>query len=82
MVADEGLARRFQRAKEEEAYWERHYPDFLAKYPDQWVAVHDGKLIARTEHLSELVQELERQGFDPRETWFTFLNATRRAISL
>jgi hypothetical protein len=82
MVIDEGMARRFQQAREERAYWETHYPELLAQYPDEWVAVGDGKVIAHTQHVWDLLQRLDREGLDPRDSWITYLNATRRAISL
>jgi hypothetical protein len=82
MVIDEGMARRFQRARDERDYWDRHHSKLLAQYPDEWVAVHDGRVIAHAQHVWDLLQRLERQGIDPRDSWMTYLNATRRAISL
>jgi hypothetical protein len=81
-VTDEGLAQRFQRAREERAYWDRYYLEHLTQHPDEWIAVHDGTVIAHARHIWDLLQELESQGVDPRDAWITFLNATRRAISL
>lgn len=82
MTADELAATLFRRGREERAYWERHYPDLLARYPDEWIAVHEDTVVARALNIWDLVQVLEDQGIDSRDAWITFLNATRRAISL
>lgn len=82
MMVDKDMARRFQRARDERVDWEKHYPGLLAQYPDEWVAVHDGRVIAHESHIWNLMQGLERQGVDRRDVWITFLNESRRAVSL
>jgi hypothetical protein len=81
-TSPEEVRRRFKRGREERAFWAAHYLDLLARYPDEWVAVENGEVIARAAHVWDLVQELEARGKDPRTTWTTFLNATDRSIKL
>ncbi|MGE3599952.1 MAG: DUF5678 domain-containing protein [Dehalococcoidia bacterium] len=75
------MAHRFKRGRDERAYRDRRYPELLARYPDEWVAVHEGSLIAHAKHVRDLLQELEIQEIDPRDSRITFLTATSRAIS-
>jgi hypothetical protein len=82
MMMDRDLARRFQQSRDERAYWERHYPAFLAQYPDEWIAVYEDTIVAHAPHVWDLINALEDRGIDAREAWITFLNATRRAVSL
>ena len=82
MVMDNDLVRRFQRARESRAFWDAHYRDLLAQYPDQFIAVNDGEVVARARHIWDLVQDLEARGIDSRDTWITFLNATQRSLSV
>ena len=65
----------WRRADEERAFWQNHYREFLQKYPDQFAAVKDGKVIATGADLSEILSELERQGLEPSEVWLRYLNA-------
>jgi hypothetical protein len=81
-TSPEDIRRRFERAREERAFWEANYLDLLARYPDEWIAVENGEVIARASHVWDLVQDLEAQGIEPRTAWITFLNATRRSIKL
>lgn len=82
MTVDKDMARRFQQAKDERAYWERHYPSLVIQFPDEWIAVHKGVAVAHAPRVWNLLQMLESEGIDPLDAWITFLNATHRAISL
>lgn len=79
---DEATAQRFERAREERAFWERHYRELLAKYPDEFVSALDGEVVAHRFCLRDLLRDLEEQDIDVRETWVEFMNASRRSVTL
>ena len=82
MTTDAEIALRSEHAREERAFWDAHYLELLAQFPDEWVAVCDGKVITRAEHIWELIDDLRARGIDPRDAWITFLNATHRSLCL
>jgi Family of unknown function (DUF5678) len=61
-------------AQEEEAFWEKHYPELLARYPDQFVAVRGGKVIASDSDLMRLATTLEKRGIKPTDVWMQFID--------
>ena len=44
-------------------FWEAHYAEYLQRYPEQFVAVKDGEVIATHTDLYELVRVLESKGW-------------------
>ena len=78
----ERVAALFERADREQAFWQEHSEEFKARYPDQWVAVRDGSVIAVNKSLRGLNGELARQGLKPTEAWVGFMGATPRVIIL
>lgn len=57
-------AEAWRRADEERAVWQDHQGDFTEKYPNQFIAVKDGRVIAYDVSLDELVIELARLGLE------------------
>jgi len=72
---NEAATAAWRRADEERMFWQDHYRELLQQYPDQFVAVKDGKPIATGADLSEMLSELERLGLEPSEVWLRYLNA-------
>ena len=70
----------WQRAEREQRFWREHYQEYLERYPDQFVAVHDGRVIATSRHLRELVALVRGQGLKPTDVWVRFLAKTPRRI--
>lgn len=65
----------WHRADEERAFWRARQQEFLGRYPDQFVAVRDGDVVAVGADLSELLSGLEHQGLEPGDVWVRFFNA-------
>ena len=47
-------------------FWEEHYGEFLRRYPEQFVAVRDGEVVAANPDLAMLVYHLREMGLSPR----------------
>lgn len=47
-------------------YWEQHHQELIQKYPEMFVAVKDGKVVAANSDLALLVYDLRDRGLDPR----------------
>ena len=43
-------------------YYEAHYPELLAQYPDQWIAILDRKVVGASDDAFKLVAHLEADG--------------------
>ena len=43
-------------------YYEAHYPELLAQYADQWIAILDGKVVGASEDAFKLMAQLEGDG--------------------
>jgi hypothetical protein len=64
------------RAKEgEDAFWQARHTEFLEKYPDQFVAVSDGEVVATSPDLLELEMLLKSKGLDTKDVWIEFIDA-------
>ena len=72
----------WQAAAAEQAFWETHYGELLERYPDQFVAVSDGVVIATNPDLQQLIQDLEHRGIEPRRIWVRFVTADPHRIML
>lgn len=59
----------WERAEREHAYWQAHGPDLAARYVGQFVAVHDGEVIANAYDLRDLIALIESRGLRITETW-------------
>lgn len=53
-------------AKAIQEFWDAHYAELVRDYPDQFVAVRGGEVIAAGSELSLLVNELGSRGIDAR----------------
>jgi Family of unknown function (DUF5678) len=69
-------------AEAEQAFWSEHYGELLEQYPDQFVAVREGKVIAANPDLQQLLRSLKQQGIEPRDVWLRFLATDPRRLML
>ena len=69
-------------AEAEDAFWREHYEEYLRRYPDQFVAVADGRVVAVSPDLRHLIGFLEGKGLDVRRVWVRFVAATPRHLIL
>jgi hypothetical protein len=59
----------WQDAERERAFWREHYEEFQGKYPDQFVAVHEGCVLAHAYDIRDLILMLKDKGFEPTQVW-------------
>ena len=43
-------------------YYEAHYPELLAQYPDQWIAILDRKVVGASDDAFKLMAQVEADG--------------------
>ncbi len=63
----------WEAADQQERFWHECYQEFLEKYPEQLVAVHEGAVVATSHDLQQLVFMVRDKGLDPREVWVRFI---------
>jgi hypothetical protein len=79
----EGLVRAALReGAAQQEYWDQHQPELQRHYPDQFVAVLGGEVVATGKNLPELIAALEHADLDARRTWLRFVEATPRTLIL
>jgi hypothetical protein len=59
----------WEAAEAERRFWETHYAEYLERYPEQFVAVKDGAVVAASPDFMKLLQLLEQRGLTPTEVW-------------
>ena len=69
-------------AAAEQKFWEQQYEVLLDKYPDHFVAVYNGAVIAANPDLAQLVQILEAKGRERSKVWVRFITADPRRVLL
>jgi hypothetical protein len=72
----------FRRGDEEDAYWTAHYAELLKQYPEQYVAVDEGQVIATHPDPLELHRLLKAKGLEPRQVWVKLITAHPRYLIL
>jgi len=50
----------------------------LKKYPDQWVALYDGKVRASAESFDEVISKLEQQQVPPNQSIIWYMDTSGR----
>jgi len=69
-------------AQREQAYWTANERRLTADYPDQFVAVLNGRIVATAGTLEDLYTKLRDGNIEPRRAWLRFLSATPRQLIL
>ncbi len=69
-------------AQGEQVFWEKLYPELLERYPDQFVAVQHGEVIANNPDLTRLVVLLEAKHIDPTKVWVRFISSKSNRLLL
>jgi hypothetical protein len=54
----------------------------LKKYPEQWVALYDGKVRASAKSLDEVISQLEQQDVPPNESLIWYMDTSGRKLIL
>jgi len=68
-------------AERRAAFWQEHHDEFLARYPEQFVAVKDGTVEAADSDMDKLLGILRNRQIDPRDVWVKFITADVRRIA-
>jgi hypothetical protein len=68
-----GLDAALTQAQIEAAFWDKRANDLGKQFPDQFVAVYDGQVVAVAPHLRDVLQQLQAKGLDARHAWLRFL---------
>ena len=76
----EGLHMAWEAAEAEDAFRHEHYSRLLEQYPDQFVAVHDGHVVATSPDLQQLLRSLDERRLEPRQVWVRFVTADVRRV--
>lgn len=77
----EELTAKLNEAEREYRFWQEHYQEFLRRYPDQFVAVHDGQVVAVSDDLSDLTASLANLDLRPTDVWsHYFMTSTDLAL--
>lgn len=63
-------------------YFEAHRQELLRQYDDHWVAVYDQRVVATAREHSELLDQLDRQGFPRGEVFIEYLSAKEDLLIL
>ena len=72
----EGLLPALALGRERQLWWDAHYAELLALYPERFVAVKDGEVVATSEDLAMLFYSLRDLGLSAsRDVSVKFLSA-------
>ncbi len=78
----EEVEEELERAAAATAFWRDHYAELLERYPDQFVAVREGDVVATNPNLEGLLESLKRLGIEPTSVWVRFLATDPRRLML
>ena len=57
-------------------------PRLINKYPNQWVAVSDGSVVAHGKNLDKVLSQVDKMGVRRSEIIVRFIERTRRTLIL
>ena len=72
----------WEEARAEDAFWSQHLRELLRRYPDQFVAVANGMVVATSPSLGDLINELQRREIDIGRVWLRFMATDSRRFML
>lgn len=76
------LDREMQEFGESEQFLNSHHKEFVKRYPDQWVGIYRGKLIAHALALEDVIAKLRKRGVPPGRALVRFMATKRRKMFL
>ena len=66
---------------EKDAQWlNKNYPDLLTKYPDHFIAIHDGNFVDASLKHEELLNKIESKKLNPAEVMIEFVSKIKRIL--
>ena len=83
-LIEENIRAAFAEAEKETAFWREQYDTYLARYPDQFVAVSraDRRVVVASANLDYLLGFIAGQGLDVQQVWLKFIAATPQHVTL
>lgn len=76
----EGAQAALDAAERRASFWHEHHGEFLERYPEQFVAVSEGQVVAADSDLDKLLGILQSSGVDPRQVWLELITADVRRV--
>ena len=61
---------------------DRQLPDLVDRYPNQWVAVLDGKVRAHGRTLQDVIKKIDQKGLPREQTIVRFIDKGERVMIL
>jgi len=58
------------------------YEKLLERFPNRWVALYDGEVVAEAGNLPDTIHALKARGFPPRDCLVEFLSARPMTVIL
>lgn len=77
----EGAHAALEAAESRATFWQEHQREFLERYPEQFVAVSEGSVVAADSDLDKLLGILRSRGLDPRRVWVRFITPDVRRVT-
>lgn len=74
--------RRLVRFSESARALSSDYPRMIEKYPDQWVAVHEGEVLSHAAQLDELLEAIDAADVPRKEVLIRFIESHPRILML
>lgn len=71
----EGLRERYDEADREMQWWAEHQAEFVVLYPDQFVAVLDGNVVAVADTIIGLSEKLAEKSLGFRDVISSFITS-------
>jgi hypothetical protein len=62
-----------QRFKKDTAYYEAHHDELLEKYPEQWVAIYNQKVVGASPDYEQLLNDLQAKGYSVGHVFVHYL---------
>ena len=60
----------------------RNQPRLVDEYPDQWIAVSDGTVVAHGDKLDKVLRQIDQKGIDRSDVIVRFIERTQRTLNL
>jgi hypothetical protein len=72
----------FKDADEQRAFWDAHSGELMQRYPDQFVAVREGEVVAASPNLEQLLAMLKEKDLLPSDVWLRYMATDARRLLL
>jgi len=67
-------------ARRRRDFWDANFDRLLKQYRNRWVAVREGQVVADSEDLGQLLDELRERHLNGGRAWVEFIGDTRARV--